>query len=157
MTIMLLGIENRSSLEERHAREVQLRPFWWLVEFADDSERRQPCLTRLNTLRRHELAPLPESYNARIRTCLAELGDGRGPPVVTTFCAEGLSFVSASSLLQRRRRLCQPELQTYSWTTGPGSLIKYLVPRSSQLVAVECVRRALDGLSPLSGPSPSGT
>ena len=37
--------------------------------------------------------------------------------------------------------------------TQAGSLIKYQVPRSSQLVVVECVRRALDGLSPLSGPS----
>lgn len=41
--------------------------------------------------------------------------------------------------------------------TQAGSLIKYLVPRSSQLVVVECVRRALDGLSPLSGPTPLRT
>lgn len=71
------------------------------------------------------------SGNNILRRRLASLAC---PP--SRYCKDDAAFVN-------------PELLSFPWRTGPDSLIEYPVPRSFQLVVVECLRRAIDGLSPL--------
>lgn len=152
MTIATMGIVDRSS-SLRSATRGNCSCVWWLEEFADQDETSTSPDARQHTHADTNALLYPEECNVRMRKRLAELGDGRCFAVVTTSCAAGFPRVSAFSLLQGRRRICQPELLSFPWSTGPGSLTEYPVPRSFRLVVVECVRRAIDGLSPLSGPS----
>ena len=77
-----------------HVRKKQL---WWLVEFADDGETSTSPDATEHTTQTDTNAPLYWKLQRAYTNSLAELGDGRCLPVVTTFCADGVSRVSASA------------------------------------------------------------
>lgn len=122
-------------------------------EFADRG-RPRPHLMRQTSRTQTQTRSSGWEMGAHMRTRLSELRDGKRLGVVATFCAKGFSRVSAAFATAK--------------TTPPSSIRaadlimdlldqaicqEIVVSRSSPLVIIECVRRALDGLSPPSGVS----